>query len=77
MKRNLLILVLLMGALFCLTSCTTAERTEKTLTGNQGQLVYSSETFTVVKFYDAEQHATVYLMDGYQSGGIFVLPDNP
>jgi len=77
MKRNLLILVLFLVVLFSLTGCDTADRTENTMTGEQGQLIYADDLFIVVKFYDVEQHATVYLMDGSQSGGIFVLPDKP
>jgi len=81
MKKLVVTAIIIVGLilLFLITSegCTSRDRdpTQQLVNTQQGKVIYSDSSFTVVKFYDNEQKATVYLMDGAYSGGIFVLQD--
>jgi flagellar basal body-associated protein FliL len=72
---TLLILVLVIGSIVSFSGCSSVKPDGKTLKPTNAQLIYSDGNFQVVKFHDDEGNATVYVMDGYQSGGMYVLPD--
>jgi len=80
-----LIYVLIVMSMVLLSSCApvgAAEGSVDTSTSSEvynpsttydGIKVYSDSIFIVVRFTDYEKGVTCYVMDGYESGGIFCL----